>query len=390
MRILYLCPYAPSSTATGGGPVFGWQNIAAISELGHEIHLVATTTSEIPEDVRARVASVTHCVPIAPGWRTVDRLIARIFRSETLAFQFPDWEGISPQVEAALSRIRPDLVFADWIGSLQHLPRDFGGPTVYAHHDFIHQLLRVRARAGRLRLRRPDILSRSRLERIETSLVRRASRVISVSASDRPVFDSAGVECRYVPIVGAPIPRTERSPSPLPRAVLLGRSNTAMNATRRNLRTRIWPLLEPNLRSRIEWHQIGEIPGHPTKDWHWVAENFVVHGFKPDLSEVLRPGDLCLVPYADDTGFRAKFVTAAAHGMVNIGYERTFECAEEFTPGYDCLAARSDEHFAALLRDWVSNPELRERMSESARLTYEERFSIASVLPSYQWALGAN
>lgn len=390
MRIFYLCPYAPASTATGGGPVFGWQNVAALQALGHEVHLVPTTGTAIPDDVRERVASVTHCLPIAPSWRSPDRVLSRVFRDETLPFRFRDWGGVLQQVRAALERIGPDVIFADWIGSLLYLPPNLGVPVVYAHHDFLHQLRAVRERGrSRLRLRRPDVLTASQLRKKEEALVRNSSRVLTVSASDERTIRELGVECRYVPIIGAPIERIEAvEPAPV-RAVLLGRSNTAMNATRRNLRERIWPLLDSELRSRIEWHQVGEVPQRSNPDWRWVEENFVVHGFVENLSDVLRPGDLCLVPYRDDTGFRAKFVTAAAHGMVNIGYRESFACAQEFRHSETCLAASDDRDFVRLLRQWSDEPELRARMSSAARALYERAFGLSGVLPTYEWALGA-
>ena len=67
MRILHVCDGLPSAHSPGGGHVFFWQNLAALSELGHEVHLVVCNAlGPVEPDVAARVASVTYAVPIAP------------------------------------------------------------------------------------------------------------------------------------------------------------------------------------------------------------------------------------------------------------------------------------------------------------------------------------
>ena len=87
----------------------------------------------------------------------------------------------------------------------------------------------------------------------------------------------------------------------------------------------------------------------------WLEEHFVVHGFVEDLDDVLLPGDASIMPYPFDTGGRVKFAVGAGYAVVNIAYEKTFECSEEFTHGVDCLAAREPAHFAELLAEFVSD-----------------------------------
>jgi glycosyltransferase involved in cell wall biosynthesis len=185
-----------------------------------------------------------------------------------------------------------------------------------------------------------------------------------------------------MPVTGDYVPPREEEPHPTARAFLFGRPNTAMNMQRRNLRDDIWPHIPRE--SGIEWHQVGELPGSKDDSWRWLEQNFTVHGFIEDLGSIFRPGDLCLIPYRDDTGFRAKFTMAAAHGMVNIGYEETFRCATEFVPGENCLAARSGEHFAELLQQYASDEIMRRRLAAASRALYEERFTLKAHLATYE------
>jgi glycosyltransferase involved in cell wall biosynthesis len=108
-----------------------------------------------------------------------------------------------------------------------------------------------------------------------------------------------------------------------------------------------------------------------------------VHGFVERLDQVFLPGDGSLMPYPFDTGGRAKFAVSAGYGVVNIAYEKTFECSEEFTHGVDCLAARDPSHFAELLAEYVSDDALRLRLSQGSRAVYEKHFTMEALYPEY-------
>ena len=383
LRILHITHNTPGRNAKGGGLVFAWQNITALAQLGHEVHMViAEPNGTVDDDLREACASVTYGVPVTPApWQLVDRAIDRVFRPETVMFRLPGWKGIREQMLAAVERVRPDLIWADWIGSLMRVPD--GIPVVYGHLDFLYQLQRVRKKVHAGRVRRPDILSVARLEAIERGLVRqRAAHAVTVSATDEAIFDELDVPSTYMPVVGAPIPAPQDPPPAKARAFLLGRSNTAMNAARKNLREKLWPVLGERS-GALEWHQLGEVPSQKSDDWRWVEDHFHLHGYVESLGDVLRPTDLCLVPYREDTGFRAKFVTAAGYGMVNIGYEETFHCAEGFVPGVNCLAARDDGHFAELLERYARDEAWRHELSAASRALYDAQFGLAAQLPTY-------
>jgi glycosyltransferase involved in cell wall biosynthesis len=123
------------------------------------------------------------------------------------------------------------------------------------------------------------------------------------------------------------------------------------------------------------------------EDWNWIQQKFVCHGFVDDLSAMFRMGDASLIPYQEDTGFRTKFVSAAGHGVVNIGYEQTFRCAPEFTPGKNCLAANTPREMAELLNTYAGDVNWRLRLGEASRVLYENQFSFEAQLPKYNQVL---
>jgi len=381
MKIVQICDGMAGANISGGGQVFYFQNLAALVELGHEVHLVACNPSREPQDdVLSRAASVTFVHNVPPSKRSLDYLLARVFRPETLVYQFPEWGGLQAQVKQAVKRIAPDLIWADHIQSLLLAPKEL--PIVYGHLDFIYQLQPVRRVAHRGRIRRPDAIRTSSQQKLEHNLCRTARFAVSVSSTDLKVFDELGVPSVYMPVFGPAIARREMKPRSKARAFLFGRSNTAMNMQRRTLKEDVWPHVRAD--SAPEWHLVGEEPATKDDTWRWFEQNFTRHGFVEDLGTVFTPGDLCLIPYKDDTGFRAKFVTAAAYGMVNIGYEETFRCAPEFVPGENCLAARDGAHFAELVHQYTADASMRERLANASRALYDEKFTLASHLATYE------
>jgi glycosyltransferase involved in cell wall biosynthesis len=88
-------------------------------------------------------------------------------------------------------------------------------------------------------------------------------------------------------------------------------------------------------------------------------------------------------------GIRAKFTVAAAYGMVNMGYHRTFACAPEFTPGEDCIAAANAREMADQLRRFAGDTAWRSQLAEASRALYERAFTFESMLNRYENLLGA-
>jgi glycosyltransferase involved in cell wall biosynthesis len=197
-----------------------------------------------------------------------------------------------------------------------------------------------------------------------------------------------GISASYLPVTGPTTPEPDFSMLSEGRLFLFGNPNTAMKAARHDLKDRVWPELERRGLT-LQWHQLGKKP-HESGDpsWEWLEQRFIVHGFVENLGDVLLPGDASIMPYPFDTGGRVKFAVGAGYGVVNIAYEETFECCEEFTHGVDCLAARDPAHFAQLVNEFVSDDALRLRLAQGSRAVYERHFAMEALYPKYERILG--
>lgn len=390
MRIAQVCfQRYPSPTHVGGGDVRLWQSLCSLSALGHEVHVIACDprNERTPELDRVASSVTTLCSqnmrPGTPRW-----LVSHVFNPSSLALAYPDLGGLQRSVARVIGEITPDLIWAEQVFAVLLSPS--GAPIVHSHHDFHFKLRSVRARSsGAKRLHRPQALSEKRLRKLEVDVCRRSAHTVCVSRSEAEFLKSMGISASYLPVTGPTTPEPDYGRLSEGRMFLFGNPNTAMQAARHDLKTRVWP--EVKRRGLLlQWHQLGKKPRvGADPSWKWLEERFIVHGFVENLGDVLLPGDASIMPYPFDTGGRVKFAVSAGYGVINIAYEETFRCSEEFTHGVDCLAARDPAHFVELLHDLVSDDGLRLRLAQGSRAVYEKYFTMEALYPRYEDLLDA-
>lgn len=399
MRILQLSyERSPKRGAATGGDLGMFQNLSALKALGHEVHLaIIAPLDPVDAEVRTMVASAHEVEVPTPAPL---RPFKRVLNPETYMLRFRDRTGHSDAIAKLARKLDVDLIWADSIFGLSYAPRA-EYRTVFGHYDFLFKLKRVRretaskfslselrdVRALRRRIRRPDAMSLAALERLEWQLAGEAAHIMCVSASESEFLKSRGLDSTHIPIVGPTIPMPSASASGPPRFFLFGNHNTAHASALSEIRRKLWPALE-RAGGVGEWHQIGRPPKHPDEDWQWMERSFhKVHGFVEDLSNVFRVGDVSIVPYRHDTGFRTKFTVAAGHGVISAGFHETFLCAPEFTRGVDCIAEGDVNELAIRLRRLVTDHAYRMSLGTASRTLYERTYTFESQLPRYEQIL---
>ncbi len=392
MRIAQLCfQRYPSPRHGGGGDVRLWQSLCSLRALGHEVDvIVCDPLNERTAELDRVASSVTVLRSKDVRLGTPRWLASRVINPSSLAIACPDLRGLRDSVSLCLSETgtAPDLVWAEEVFSVLLADEDIAAPIVHSHHDFHFKLNFVRSRSQpSKRLRRPQAISSKRLRDVELEVCRRAAHTVCASSSEAEFIRGLGFSASYLPVTGPTIPEPDYARLSEGRFFLFGNPNTAMQTARRELETRIWPELE-RLELDLDWHQLGKMPSNTADpSWRWMAERFVMHGFVEDLGELFLPGDASVMPYPFDTGGRVKFAVGAGYGVVNIAYEKSFDCSEEFTNGVDCLAAKDPAHFAELLRAFDSDGALRLRLARGSRAVYERHFTMEALYAKYEQVL---
>ena len=389
MRVLHVCLGAVRRTAHNGGQLRQWQNLAALTALGHEVDLVIYEALgydvELEPDVRHIAAGVHYLIGPAAVPTRLDSWHALVSNRAAVRFHLKWPDRTRERLDRVLAQVQPDLIWAEGVGSMALLRTRL--PVVYSHHDFLHKIVAVRQATRGRTPRWPDRVRRWRFQRGELKLCARADHVVCVSDSERAQVATLEQRSSYIPICGPTVEALPRTAAGKARVFFFGNwGNTAMRSAARHCREAIWPLFAA-APPGVEWHQVGDPERIPSENWRFVEKHFVCHGYVEDLASVFRLGDASLAAYQQDTGFRTKFVTAAAHGVVSIGYPQTFRCAPEFTAGRDCLVAGSPSDVVDLLVAYGRDADLRRRLGEAARALYERAFSFEAQLPKYERVL---
>jgi glycosyltransferase involved in cell wall biosynthesis len=387
MRILQICyGNIPREAARVGIEVRYWQNMASLLALGHELHLiVCCAEEEIEPEIRHKLGSIHYVNGAKRATTRFESWRSLVDDKAALQFFLPQIRGLHGEISKFAARIRPDLILADWFGSLALAPHHF--PVVYSHHDFYYKVRFIRNKIKNQQIQWPERRRLKKLQQVEQALCSKAAHIISVSALEKEELARVAKHASYIPIVGPTIPRPNGKLAKKGRIFLFGAMPaTPMRYAVRHLREKIWPLLEKDMPD-VEWHHVGKPETQDTDDWIWMKTNFICHGFVDDLSKEFCPGDACLTPYIEDNGFRTHFVTAAAYGVINIGYESTFLCAPEFTDKKDCLIIRSPAELVDSLRLYAHDAKLRYDLGEASRALYQSAFSFEAQLPKYELAI---
>ncbi len=357
----------PGGQARTAVEVRAQQNLAALRALGYEITII-TTRDPLDRPLDGKVVlvdplPVPHFVSLNTRWRYRRKM---------------------QKLVAQLTVGSEAIIICEHLAALVCAPRH--PRVVYSFHDFESNLMIVR------RSRKASAITwKTRVywrlaAWMECCLLRRANRVICVSASEAAKLrTSLHADVEYIPTVPFTEPPAckEVKPGPL-RIWFYGNSGATSNKIMLDhLISELFAQLSDDLPS-AEFHQLGAYDTYDAEKIDWLHRHFRVHGFVEDPAKLFQPGDICLMPYQRDTGFRTKIPEVCGYGMISAGYEATFACCPEMRDGYNCVIARDPAQLVERLAQLQADVPARRRMATNAIDTRRREFSFTALLERYR------
>lgn len=409
-RILFLTEAHPiTPDGFGGGSAVVYSRLELLAHFGADIHLVLLFPSSSRHDFQhflrtqpdtwSRVRewlSTYHEIDLCPAASGAKAPVRNGIKLLRKPFQvlFP---MIIPEntarLQAIISEAKPDIIWAEhYLAAWMAIDASPETRIIYGHYDWEWKLIPLRRKNGyRPSLNLKSFLKRSlhihQRKRLDEALTKRAAAVAAVSASEADDVSKLGVlNVIYLP---PGYPAVDLSPQPedlfKPRIVHLGQMRTT--ATRVGLEDfleKCWPELV-NLGSEIpELWVIGRMDGASPQALVALDRiGAVCPGFVEDLSTVLRPYDIHIVPWSQNTGVRTRIPLALNYTQALVAMRSTAACLPELHDGENCLLVNDFGEMAQAIRQLLDDDTLRRRIADEGHKTFLACFTREGLQPRF-------
>jgi len=286
--------------------------------------------------------------------------------------------SLSGDMNALLKKLTPDIIWAEHLfpASLLHsLKMDIR--LVYSHHDWRWKIKSHRA-AGKVSNIRQS-LNRWMSKRHEKRIVREVDGCISGSQTELIEISALGVNrLKYFPATYDAIDISKLDISDKkPRIVHLGGMQATANrfGLLRFLKV-CWPQLKNSYSFAIELWVVGSLEG-ATSELHTALgqENIICTGMVPDLSTVLRPFDIHIIPWEYNTGTRTRIPLVLNYAQVLVSTRAAASCLSELRHGENSILVQHLAEMTTAILDLFDKSNLRQKIGYHGRETFMKYFT---------------
>lgn len=413
MKCLFAFPDAPLSENYSGAAVRYLASFLALTKLGVEVNvwrpLEESLSWEVLELDKADLSQF-HSKDLAKIWKDapyqrsvpegfsvsfslINHLAA--FLSPLLQpekYFFPSLSSLVPSFLELIRQTEPDFIWAEtaFVACLvrQVHPRL---PWVYQHHDWAYKIQWLRHTARRAQKQLSFRLSNAALRRLEQNIARASHCVLTGSASEAAEICQAGQPNVFViPTTYQPVDLPlDALPAQPVRIVHLGSLRTTANylglkAYLQTVHPRVVALLAEQ-KIPFEFVLVGDSEDAKPELLELLHRNqATLLGFQSDLGSILRPFDIAIIPYSENTGTRTKLPLLMNYAQVVLATESAVAGTPEIRGCSGCIITKDLEGFVEPLLLLARQANLRQIMGQEARIFFNSHFTIDSQLACYQ------
>lgn len=410
-KCLFVFPNSPLSSSFSGGASRFLESFQALAGLNVEIHVWRPIESSFAVSVlshehhESREQSSLRA--LAKSWEDVfyERPsvadtpirfgISLVFRPVDLVF--PEVGVLKSRFRSALVKLRPDFVWAEWtLSGAIVASTNLSIPWVYTHYDWIYKVSRIRHLISNREVSLIDKLVQHATRRSEIRISKRASTVITGSNTEAAELTQLG--CKNVTVIPTTynsLRLTRRVAEQGLRIVHLGGLNTTANFQGLMAYvTKVHPILSEQWKATFG----GDIPLHIIGDTCLAKPNLIeqlkrvnatLHGHVSELSSVIQPFDISILPYEFDSGTRTKLPLLFNHSQVVVTTAAAVRGSSEVRNGKNCIVLDSLEDFPRAIIELAKAARERERIGREAKSTFEKCYTLASQLPTFRRVLAS-
>lgn len=275
-----------------------------------------------------------------------------------------------------------DFIWAQWFyaGLLAaSVKKDY--KVFYVHHDWQYKLLDYKKKSGI----KSSILKLSK-KRIEEKLVKDVSAVVCVSSTDDMYLKSKGINSMYLTTTYDKFTVDLLAPKKKPSLVHLGSLNTTANRVGlKNFLLNSWDAIKEAIPT-ICLEVVGELSEEDNELTHLLKcdENIKLHSFVENLNTVIRPLDIHIIPWNQDTGTRTRLALILQYKQCLVARSEGVVNAKEIQHNKNALLSNSWSSYTKDIIDLYHNETLRNTLSQNSLITYNEYYTHESQLSNVE------
>lgn len=315
------------------------------------------------------------------------------FLIHPLDFCFPGSHNLKKALKSILEEVKPDLLWVEtpFLGAAVYQSTNI--PWVYQNHDFLYKLRLIRLATQKQYPSLGFILTNSFFKYLEYKIASASSIVVTGSVSEAIDIKKHGQPNVVV------IPTTYKS-VPTPSIILeenpsiirinhLGALTTTANYSGLKAYFEIvHPKLIDLLRShnlQVELFLVGD-PANAKRDLlELISENHAeILGFQPNLENILRPFDISIIPYDQNTGTRTKVPLLMNHAQVIVATKNAVAGTPEVLQCNGCFFVNQVGNFLDPILQLALDAALRKKMGLLAKDFFEKYFTLNAQLDDYK------
>ena len=227
-------------------------------------------------------------------------------------------------------------------------------------------------------------------KRAEEKVAHRSNTIIAASEAEaHEVRRMVRAEVYTVPATYRSVPEPSDNAKPITpvRIVHFGRLMTRANVM--GLQDYL-TYIAPKLPREWELHVIGSYKTADPQLVHRLQQAGArLWGYVEDLTEVLRPFDIAVIPYCHNTGERTKLAQLFNHAQVVVAHQNAVKGTNYVKSGENCLVLPSLDAFPKALIRLANDPSLRKRLGLAAKTTFERELTLQAQMPMFREAIAS-
>ena len=314
------------------------------------------------------------------------------FRNKTIKL-FSNMENeLIGAVQKIIGDFNPDLIWAEHIlPVLLVIHNKPMAPVIYSHHDFLFRVLKER---NKFSLR--NFFRIKMLKNTEIQLLKQVDFFINGSEAERQYALQKNPKLHtltFPAVYPIHISNFESNTNVIlsNRLVHIGSlSATANRIGLAGLLKHVYPQLKKEIEN-FELYLIGNRISFVDTEFSWVDKEpqIKIPGHVNDLSAVLQPYDVHVVPYDRGTGTRTRLLNALRYHGVVVLFEKTTKDFPELEREIDLLAAANYSDFTKQIVRFLQDPDLRKKTGDRAFNKLNMHFTIQQLSEKIKQLLAA-